>query len=151
MPIITISSLQGWGELGNRLSSLWEPRLQAPLPERLKEIAFQIKDKKSEAQILDALIILLSDRFRYFGDWRPVDGSDVPRSLGDIVTNGFGDCKDLTAVSVAILRHVGLEAYPAFIGRGETPPSLPYDIPVLDAFDHTIVYVRGEKWTGLLV
>ena len=144
LPTITVSSLQDWSELGNRLSDLWEPRLQAPLPERLKEIASQLKDKKSEAQTLDALIILVSDRFRYFGDWRPVEGNDVPRPLGDIVANGFGDCMDLTAVSVAILRHVGLDAYPAFIERGETPPSLPYDIPVLDAFDHAIVYVRGK-------
>jgi hypothetical protein len=144
LPIITISSLQDWRELGNRLSYLWEPRLQAPLPERLKEIASQLKDKKSEVQILDALIILLSDRFRYFGDWRPVEGSDVPRPLGDIVANGLGDCKDLTAVSVAILRHIGLDAYPAFIARGETPPPFPYDIPVDDAFDHAIVYVRGK-------
>ena len=144
LPTIAISSLQDWSELGNRLSHLWEPRLRAPLPEPLREIASQLKDKKSEVQILDALIILLSDRFRYFGDWRPVEGSDVPRPLGDIVANGLGDCKDLTAVSVAILRHAGLDAYPAFIARGETPPPFPYDLPVDDAFDHAIVYVRGK-------
>ena len=148
-PYVLISTLHNWGDLGSRLSALWEVRLQKELPKSLEQIAAKVNAQESDETKLDELVSLLSKHFRYHGDWRPVEGSDVPHQLADIAERGYGDCKDFSAVSVAILRRAGLEAYPAFVTRTAAPPTLSIDIPVLDAFDHAIVYVRGRDGRDL--
>ena len=97
--------------------------------------------------MIDAVTSALADRIRYVGDWREVDGGFVPRPLKTIASTGFGDCKDFSISTIAILRHLGFEANPALIERGPiaTPiPSLPWF-----AFNHAIVSVKlggSERW-----
>ena len=79
----------------------------------------------SEDAKIDTMLNLLSERLRYHGDWRPVEGTDVPRPLADIGAQGFGDCKDFSAAAVAILRHAGMTAYPVFVERGRHAPTAP--------------------------
>ena len=141
-PRVVVSTLQDWGELGRRVSELWEAKLNVELPELLERMASDLRKLPTEQAKLDALVALISDRLRYHGDWRPVDGADVPNRLSDISERGYGDCKDHTAVVVAVLRKIGMEAYPAFVDRENHPPTVSYELPVLDNFNHAIAYVR---------
>jgi transglutaminase-like putative cysteine protease len=144
LPYIAISTVNNWGGLGRSLSALWEPRLSAPLPEQFQKIARDISSLESEDAKIDTMLNLLSERLRYHGDWRPVEGSDVPRPLEVISSQGFGDCKDFAAVSIAILRYAGLNAYPAFVERDKNVPTIQQDVPLLYSFDHAIVFVMGK-------
>ena len=113
-PHVVISSLQDWSELGRRVSELWEAKLNVTLPESLERMAVDLRAQTTEEAKLDALIALVSDRLRYHGDWRPVDGSDVPNKLSDISERGYGDCKDFTAVVVAVLEKSRLRGVSRF-------------------------------------
>lgn len=144
LPYVAISTVNKWVDLGRSLSSLWEPRLHVPLPEQLQKIAAEVASLETEDAKIDKMLNFLSERLRYHGDWRPVEGSDVPRPLGIILSQGFGDCKDFAAVSIAILRYAGLNAYPAFVVRAKNVPTMQQDVPLLDAFNHVIVYVPGK-------
>ena len=144
LPYLAVSTVKDWRDLGRSMSSLWEPRLKGPLPLQFKKIANEISSLASEDAKIDTMLDLVSERLRYHGDWRPVEGTDVPRPLADIGTQGFGDCKDLSAVSVAILRHAGMTAYPVFVERGRHAPTARLIVPRLDAFDHVAVFVRGK-------
>jgi hypothetical protein len=76
------------------------------------------------------------------GDWRPVRGGHVPRPLQTVAETRFGDCKDFSAATVAILRRLGLEAHQAWVERGQCPAALPkLGGP---AFNHAIVYAVGD-------
>jgi Domain of Unknown Function with PDB structure (DUF3857) len=144
LPYLAMSTVKDWRELGRSLSSLWEPRLKDPLPVPFKKIANEIASLASEDAKIDTMLNRVSERLRYHGDWRPVEGTDVPRPLADIGTQGFGDCKDFSAVSAAILRHAGMTAYPVFVERGRHAPTARSIVPRLDAFDHVVVFVRGK-------
>ena len=144
LPYLAMSTVKDWRDLGRSMSSLWEPRLKGPLPVPFKKIANEISSLASEDAKIDTMLNRVSERLRYHGDWRPVEGTDVPRPLADIGTQGFGDCKDFSAVSVAILRHAGMTAYPVFVERDRHAPTARLIVPRLDAFDHVVVLVRGK-------
>jgi len=143
-PYLAMSTVKDWRDLGRSMSSLWEPRLKSPLPVQFKNIANELSSLASEDAKIDTMLNLVSERLRYHGDWRPVEGTDVPRPLADIGAQGFGDCKDFSAVSAAILRHAGMTAYPVFVERGRHAPTARLIVPRLDAFDHVVVFVRGK-------
>jgi transglutaminase-like putative cysteine protease len=148
LPYVAVSTVNDWGSLGRSLSTLWEPRLSKPLPELFQNIATNIASLESDDAKIDTMLNLLSERLRYYGDWRPVDGSDVPRPLEVTASQGFGDCKDFAAASIAILRHAGLSASPAFIDRDKNAPTIQLDVPLLDAFNHAVVFARGKDGRG---
>jgi tetratricopeptide (TPR) repeat protein len=69
------------------------------------------------------------------------DSAIVPWSPADTVKRGFGDCKDMAAVLVALLRGAGIDADLALLSTGpgtDVDPAL----PGLGPFDHAIVRAR---------
>jgi transglutaminase-like putative cysteine protease len=66
-------------------------------------------------------------------------GRVVPREAETILAEGWGDCKDHTALLQALLAAKGIEAKPALISL-HNRYSLP-DAPGLSALDHVITYV----------
>jgi transglutaminase-like putative cysteine protease/tetratricopeptide (TPR) repeat protein len=70
--------------------------------------------------------------------------SFVPRSPAEVLTRGYGDCKDKAALLVGTLRAAGIEAYVALLNTG---PGQDVDegLPGLNHFDHAIVYVPGPE------
>jgi transglutaminase-like putative cysteine protease len=65
-------------------------------------------------------------------------GSYIPRSPGEVVASGFGDCKDKALLLASSLRRLGIEAHVALtdLDAGE---GLERMLPTLRAFDHVIV------------
>jgi tetratricopeptide (TPR) repeat protein len=68
----------------------------------------------------------------------------VPQDARDVLVNRIGDCKDVSALSIAMLREIGVNAYFAL--------SEPYNytlnknqLPSLSVFSHCIVAVETEK------
>jgi len=71
----------------------------------------------------------------------------VPRSPNETLTRKYGDCKDKSALLVAMLRAAGIPAYVALLDTGPGEDLLP-ELPGFGRFDHAIVYVPGppETW-----
>lgn len=65
----------------------------------------------------------------------------VPRTPREVLARGYGDCKDLAALLVAMLRAAGIPAQIALIHAGRLQIS--EDLPSLGAFDHAIVHVAA--------
>lgn len=70
-----------------------------------------------------------------------------PHTAGEVFKNGYGDCKDQTVLAIAMLKVLGIDAYPALLRTfplGEVDPEVPaYD------FNHAIVYIphhSGDLW-----
>ncbi len=83
-----------------------------------------------------ALIRFVQDEIRYFG-LQIGEGTHRPRSPADIVSSGFGDCKDKTVLLCALLSRAGVKAWPALVAtrRGQF---IPDRLPGPGAFDHAI-------------
>ncbi len=66
-----------------------------------------------------------------------------PHYPTEVLKNQYGDCKDMSCLVIAMLRHKGIEAYPALLltrSEGVINKAL-----VLPRFNHMIVYVPNEK------
>ena len=69
-------------------------------------------------------------------------GGYEPHFPKEVIHTRYGDCKDQTVLSVAMLRALGVEAYPALV---ETPRAGYDDTELVKLiFDHMIVYLPAQ-------
>lgn len=62
-------------------------------------------------------------------------GGYQPRTPDEVMSTGFGDCKDKATIFVAMLNRIGLEAYPVLLN---STGGVNEDLPSLTQFDHAI-------------
>lgn len=72
-------------------------------------------------------------------------GGYMPRDAESVLTTGYGDCKDLSTLFIAMADAVGIRAYPALL-RTKDEGSVLTDFPS-NQFNHLIVFVPLEKDT----
>lgn len=123
-----------WDALGRWYWALTKDQIRLS-PDQEYEVERQIKDKVGDRARASALKDWISDQWRYvaievgLGGWRPSQARDV-------YSNRYGDCKDVVFLWIAMMRSIGLEAFPALI-RARNPLPIESDFPK-DWFDHVI-------------
>lgn len=142
---VSVSTASDWGAMARPLVAEYEKVLNSKLPDTYAKIAAEAEKKSDINDRINIVTSRLADTIRYLGDWRDVRGGHVPRALSLVSDTRFGDCKDFSAATVAILRKLGYQAYVAWVQRGILPEALP-PLPVETAFNHAIVYLKlGDK------
>jgi hypothetical protein len=140
---VVVSSSQDYLFLARAVAEAYEQVLSSPLPAPFEKILAQAKKKSLLVDQINAVTSLLADEVRYLGDWRPRRGGHIPRALETIANTKFGDCKDFSAVTAAILRRLGYEAHIAWVERGVKATPLP-KLALDGAFNHAIVFLKVE-------
>ncbi|MFN7662316.1 MAG: DUF3857 domain-containing protein [Alphaproteobacteria bacterium] len=140
----SFSSFKSWEELGDHFSAGWEKALSAPLPARFQTIAEKASKKKTEVDQINSVTSDLMEMIQYVGDWRTVEGLFWPRPLETIDATHFGDCKDFSASTIAILRKLGFQAYAVFVTRGTERRDLEEALPFLRP-NHAMVKVVAKS------
>jgi hypothetical protein len=151
---IVLSSFKDFNDVSQTALPRYEAKINQPLPESLKPyLGDKPENPLTEKQAYQKLLKIfkkVSTDFRYFGDWRSVDGGYVPRDLKDIAITKYGDCKDFAILGVIIARHLGLEAHPAFVKRGSTFTPRFSSIPNFNFANHAITWIKkpgsDEGW-----
>lgn len=70
-------------------------------------------------------------------------GGYEPHFSNEVIQQSYGDCKDQTVLTIALLGELGIQAYPALV---ETPQPGRSDTPMVDLiFDHMIVYIPESE------
>lgn len=64
----------------------------------------------------------------------------IPNQPKDIITNKYGDCKDMTVLNTTLLNALGIEAHPALVNT-KSNGTKPLNLISLD-FNHMITYVK---------
>lgn len=101
-----------------------------------------------QREICDRLHDYLQSRSRYVAIEIGIGGW-LPSKAKETYERGYGDCKDLSTMYVAMLRQAGIEARTALIltkGSGANNP----DFPTLNDFNHVIMFavIDGDTiWT----
>jgi hypothetical protein len=145
LPTVAVSSSADWAAIGNAMAGGWESVLKETLPGGFEDIVSKAKQKTGFAERLNIMTSLLAAKVQYVGDWRSVKGHFFPRPLSLINSTRFGDCKDFTAVLVAMARALGLEAYPALVARATNYFAPAISLPSLAAFNHAFVALRDSE------
>jgi hypothetical protein len=135
------SSFQSWNEVSKLMAPLYAKAStitkDSPIKTEADAIAAQTTDPKARAF---AALQLVEDKTRYFFIGMG-EGGYVPANADDTWARRFGDCKAKTALLLALLKSLGVEAEPVLVNLGggdginEMPPSLA-------AFNHVIVRVK---------
>lgn len=142
-PWVDVATTDKWEEMIRPVLSTYESIISATIPESFADIVTKAKSKQNTIAQVNFVTSQISERVHYLGDWRPINGGHVPRSLATIADSGFGDCKDMSALLAALLRNLGYTANVAFVFRGWNPVFSPTNLPQISAFNHAIV--RAQK------
>ncbi len=74
------------------------------------------------------------------------EGGYEVHDAGTVLRNRYGDWKDKSALLVAMLKAVGIDAYPVLVQSRSIPPE--EDVPTLAQFDAVLVAVDGDGGGG---
>ena len=140
---IQVSEFASWREVAAWANAMFV--LDERSSHEVKELAAQIASQQPtrEARIT-AAIRFVQDEIRYLGI-EMGRNSHEPHQPWETLESRWGDCKDKTLLLVALMRELGLEAYPALVNT-RLEHRLAEKLPSPFLFDHVIAQVidRGR-------
>jgi tetratricopeptide (TPR) repeat protein len=138
---VAFSTCDSWGSVISGYSSLIEPKLSAA--NLSADVEKVLAGETNTRNKINKLLSHIRQQIRYTGLMFG-DGSIVPTAPEETLRRRYGDCKDQSALLIAMLRQAGIEASPVLIrssiGRDVIPES-----PGLGHFNHMIVHVDAEE------
>jgi transglutaminase-like putative cysteine protease len=145
LPWFAVSTMKDWTQVPPSTVQAYEQAIHSALPARFLPILERARTVANETDQINTVTSMLADQVRYVGDWVPTKGAFHPRKLETIAQTGFGDCKDFSVSTAAILEKLGYEVHGAWISRGRELVFSPLELPTLD-FNHAIVYAKkGDR------
>jgi transglutaminase-like putative cysteine protease len=138
---IQATSFQSWNEISKLMAPLYakasDIAATSPIKAEADTIAAKTTDPKARAF---AALQLVENKTRYFFIGMG-EGGYVPAEADDTWARRFGDCKAKTALLLALLKNLKVDAEPVLVnlGAGDGIDELP---PSLAAFNHVLVRVK---------
>lgn len=142
---IDLSSFQDWADVSALLAPLYERAASIPAEGTLRTELDRIRAQSSDPIArVEAALALVQDRVRYVA-LAMGDGGLVPTDAATTWARRYGDCKAKTALLIALLHALEIEATPvavhSFAGDG-----LNQRLPMISMFNHVIVRaVIGDR------
>ncbi len=136
-------SFESWESFGKWAASLYKDRFSLPnsVEAEIKEI---VKDIPAKRDKISAIYRYLQSQCRYVAVEMGIHGYQSPPAE-NVFNNKYGDCKGLTVLMIAMLRSLGISAYPALAltrTEGLTDSEFPENL-----FNHVIAFIPDEKDT----
>jgi hypothetical protein len=138
-PWVEVSSASTWQTIAETLADHY--RLDDTLPDPLAADMDRIAALHADpGERLVEAMRYVQDRYRYVSLSLGA-GSYVPRRAGEVVSSGYGDCKDKALLLASALKRLGIDAVVALTATSGGRV-IPDRLPSLHAFDHAIVRAR---------
>ena len=135
---LQFSDFKSWAEVSSVMEPLFAKAStigpQSPLQAEIARIKSLSPDPKARAQ---AALTLVQDQVRYIL-LAMTDGGYVPADADTTWKRRFGDCKAKTALLLALLHGLGVEAQPALV-NSQIGDGMDERLPAAGAFDHVMV------------
>ena len=135
-PSVEVSTSRSWEEVGR-----WYRGLEAPqttvTPAISAKAAEITKGISTDGEKIRALYNFVATRFHYVSLSFGV-GRYEPHPAGDVLENGYGDCKDKHTLLAALLKAAGYDAWPVLINSARKVTA---GVPSPRQFDHVITMV----------
>jgi transglutaminase-like putative cysteine protease len=135
---VQVTEYASWNEVARWADVLFH--LDDASHTAVTRLANEIREanKGRDAQLV-AAIRFVQDDIRYLGI-EMGRGSHEPRQPSTVLTQRYGDCKDKAFLLAALLRELGIEAYPALVNT-KLRAHLDGYLPSPFLFDHVITQV----------
>ncbi len=146
VPAVYASGHRSWGEVDAWYHRLFAPAATADegVRQRAREVT---KDARTRRERVAAVYQFVEHHVRYLGLELGIEAYR-PRAAALTLARGVGDCKDMTALMVAMLDAIGIPAYPALIRPWDQGPFIETH-PSPGQFSHVLLYVpdpEGDLW-----
>ena len=142
---VTIAPPGSWNDLAHWYDALARDRyaLNAPVAQRIDSLV-RASGARSRLDTIRAVRRWAAQDVRYVSVALGIGGYQ-PRTPAEVISTGFGDCKDKATLFVAALRRYGIQASPVLLALGGRPDRA---LPSIYQFNHAIAAVReGKDWT----
>jgi hypothetical protein len=140
-PEIAFSTGKSWADVATAYSAIVEKQLDLDAVKSL--VHDTLGGETDRDKIVARLLAALRTQVRYTGI-EFGKGAIVPRTCRDTLTRRYGDCKDQSALLVAMLRIAGIKAQVALLKSSRVADVIP-GLPGLGDFDHAIVFLPGDR------
>ena len=145
---VEASDFKDWTELSALMAPLYAKAETLSASSSLKAEATKIRAASSDPKVQAAAALrLVQDQIRYLFLGMN-QGGYVPADADATWTRRFGDCKGKTAVLLALLHELGIDAEPAIVST-QAGDGMDERLPNVELFDHVLVRARG-RGKGLL-
>ena len=137
MPDVAWTTFADWAAVGNWYRSLAADRA-APTDALRAKAAALTAGASTDDEKIRRIYSFVSMQIRYIG----VDfgiGRFQPHAAAEVLSNGYGDCKDKHTLLAALLAAAGFHADPVLIGESI---ELDRDLPAPNSFNHVITAVE---------
>jgi len=138
---LEISGWRDWNEISRAFAPLYarasELSPNSPLQAQIDRVAAASTDPRARTL---AALRLVQDEVRYLA-LTMGEGNFLPATADQTWTRRYGDCKGKTALLLALLRGLGVEAEPVVV-NSRFGDMLSERLPQTSAFDHVIVRAR---------
>ena len=137
--VLKLTAETDWGAISGALSPYYAKDYPLTPEWEAKLEAIKSASTDPETRAIAALR-LVQDELRYVS-LSVGAGGYWARLPEEVLTSGFGDCKDKALLLAVMLQRMGIEAAVALTDIDEGR-ALPMDVPMLGLFDHAIVRIR---------
>jgi len=137
--VAEFSSLKSWKEVSDWMFEAVNKNLK--ITTEIEDVTKEVfKGKNTNKGKVRAALEYIQDNFRYvsmnFGD-----NTFEPHPTDEVFVNKYGDCKDISLLLMAMLKTADIGSNLVLFNE-ETDITAPsHDLPMLDLFDHAIVFV----------
>ena len=142
LPSILVSTDKSWEKIDNWTWAKYNKNENLGSDINNFLLKLKLDKNKSETQKIQAVYAYLQKNVRYVFAHLGRGGYD-PHPLSEILTKGYGDCKDQTYLAYTMLKELGIEAYPALVempSRGKSDTTLARLI-----FDHILIWIPENE------
>jgi tetratricopeptide (TPR) repeat protein/transglutaminase-like putative cysteine protease len=143
-PDVQITTFSDWKELAHWYAKLQGERMTVDADVRKKADEL-VKGADTPTEKARRLYDFVARNVRYVSLSFGI-GRYQPHAASDVLTNGYGDCKDKHTLLSAMLRAEGIQSYPVLIHSAR---KLDPDVPSPAQFDHVITAARLGPGTNL--
>jgi transglutaminase-like putative cysteine protease len=136
--LVQVTDFASWNDVARWSDAMFQP--DARSRDAVRELAARLtRENPNRDARITAAIRFVQDDVRYLG----IEfgrNSHEPHQPSETLDQRYGDCKDKTFLLVALLRELGLEAYPALVNT-RLRERLADRLPSPFLFDHVIAEV----------
>ncbi|OLP61392.1 hypothetical protein BJF93_00120 [Xaviernesmea oryzae] len=138
-PRFMATTLKRLEDEGDRILAQVQDDLDPATADRIAKLARSIVGDRQGLEAAAAIHDWIRQNIAYTAVYLNPNDGWVEHPIGKILDNGFGDCKDQTALMRALLGAVGIRAERAVVQWGTLYDPLP--LPVAWQFNHAMVYL----------
>jgi hypothetical protein len=102
--------------------------------------AYRILSERDTMRFVEKVFTYVKDKIRYYQVWQPAYAL-IPKSPESVLSNGYGDCKDMANLMVCLVRKMNVPCGIALVGTSGEFQLLEH-YPGLGLFNHAVVYVK---------